>query len=374
MAQETKDIITVLLQQTPRDRLGTTGAQEVKDHPYFHGLDWNSLLRQKVEFVPNLEDEEDTSYFDSRTDRYSHDVEIDTDDTDETPLLLGFQSCSHRFRKTQTRTRLAEERFDRQDSSGTGSDGSGSTCSAEKSSDLTATPSQEEKTAVQTETPKSVAQHDVKSMTEQLSTPESSQTESEEVSPQVHRRRRAHRDVLPRFSISASTAEAIITEIKLTTDASDASASLDEPDSSVQGLSPPIHHSTPTSSKKSTTSRNVVKSASAYGLSLQIPEIDPASVIMTPQAVQSPGGSSTASSRDTSPCRELSPMINSLKPPIIIRRGPRGLGFALRAIRVYLGDTNVYTLQHLVKEVTEGSPAFEAGLRPGDLITQVRAA
>lgn len=37
------------------------------------------------------------------------------------------------------------------------------------------------------------------------STPESSQTESEDVSPQVQRRRRLHghsRDVLPRFSIS----------------------------------------------------------------------------------------------------------------------------------------------------------------------------
>lgn len=62
----TKDIVTVLLQQNPRDRLGTTGAQEVKDHVYFDGLDWNSLLRQKVEFVPHLHNEDDTSYFDSK--------------------------------------------------------------------------------------------------------------------------------------------------------------------------------------------------------------------------------------------------------------------------------------------------------------------
>jgi len=49
-------------------RLGTGGAQEVKEHPYFNGLDWTSLLRQKAEFVPQLADEEDTSYFDSKTD------------------------------------------------------------------------------------------------------------------------------------------------------------------------------------------------------------------------------------------------------------------------------------------------------------------
>lgn len=62
---ETKDIISATLQQNPRDRLGTGGAHEVKEHPYFMGLNWNSLLRQKAEFVPQLDDEEDTSYFDS---------------------------------------------------------------------------------------------------------------------------------------------------------------------------------------------------------------------------------------------------------------------------------------------------------------------
>lgn len=66
------------------------------------------------------------------------------------------------------------------------------------------------------------------------------------------------------------------------------------------------------------------------------------------QPVQSPGGSSTASSRDTSPCRELSPLVTSLKPPIIIRRGPRGFGFTVHTIRVYYGDTDFYTMHHLV--------------------------
>lgn len=39
---------------------------EVKVHMFFLGLDWNGLLRQKAEFIPQLESEEDTSYFDSR--------------------------------------------------------------------------------------------------------------------------------------------------------------------------------------------------------------------------------------------------------------------------------------------------------------------
>lgn len=88
----------------------------------------------------------------------------------------------------------------------------------------------------------------------------------------------------------------------------------------------------------------------------------------------SPGGSSSASSRDASPCRDLlEPSINSLKPPIILRRGPRGFGFTLRAIRVYFGDTDLYTVHHLVMEVERGCPAYEAGLRAGDLVTHVNS-
>ena len=37
----------------------------MKEQPFFDGLDWTNLLRQKAEFIPSLEGEEDTSYFDS---------------------------------------------------------------------------------------------------------------------------------------------------------------------------------------------------------------------------------------------------------------------------------------------------------------------
>lgn len=38
----------------------------MKQHPFFTGLDWTGLLRQKAEFIPQLESEDDTSYFDSK--------------------------------------------------------------------------------------------------------------------------------------------------------------------------------------------------------------------------------------------------------------------------------------------------------------------
>ena len=42
-----------------------TGSHEVKEHHFFVGLDWTALLRQKAEFIPQLDGEDDTSYFDS---------------------------------------------------------------------------------------------------------------------------------------------------------------------------------------------------------------------------------------------------------------------------------------------------------------------
>lgn len=93
---DARDLVTRLLEQDPIVRLGTTGnwtqntflplvshaaskmlvllnvtpylftgSHEVKEHHFFVGLDWTALLRQKAEFIPQLDGEDDTSYFDS---------------------------------------------------------------------------------------------------------------------------------------------------------------------------------------------------------------------------------------------------------------------------------------------------------------------
>ena len=48
----------------------------MKQHSFFTELDWNSLLRQKAEFVPHLESEEDTSYFDSTSANESSGINV----------------------------------------------------------------------------------------------------------------------------------------------------------------------------------------------------------------------------------------------------------------------------------------------------------
>uniref|UniRef100_A0A8C7ZRQ0 non-specific serine/threonine protein kinase n=1 Tax=Oryzias sinensis TaxID=183150 RepID=A0A8C7ZRQ0_9TELE len=201
-------LISALLQTNPLLRLGTGGAFEVKQHPFFSDLDWNSLLRQKAEFIPHLESEEDTSYFDTRSDRYQHINTYDEDDTndDEPVEIRQFSSCSPRFSKV---------------------------C-------LCFSP---------------LEQHG--------------------------------------------------------------------------GFSP-----------------------------LASP--------MSPHSF-----TSNPSSRDSSPSRDFFPAVSVLRSPITIHRSGKKYGFTLRAIRVYIGDSDVYSVHHIVWHVEDGGPAQEAGLCAGDLITHV---
>ncbi|CAK9805829.1 Microtubule-associated serine/threonine-protein kinase 2 [Anthophora quadrimaculata] len=406
---EAKDIITALLQQSPRDRLGTGGSHEVKEHPYFYGVNWNSLLRQKAEFVPQLVNDEDTSYFDTRMDRYNHDIGDDTDDTDDSPLFGSFSSYSPQSRKiSQTRPpqinseqaeldiskkqlfRTELERTVAQLSLGsnssitppsklaesTPSDKNRSSSSSIKSIASIETPPKLEKSNTSFASPATVTSgesqltviknNQVEGTSISLSTPDSSQTESEDISPQIQRKRHVHsRDKLPRFSICIDD-EHMLDLIAANRDATEESKHNSSTDSFESFSAIPI---IPSAKQKS---RSVIKSASTSGLSLVIPTSDFSyDASLNTQPIESPGGSSTASSRDTSPCRELSPLVTSLKPPIIIRRGPCGFGFTVHTIRVYYGDSDFYTMHHLVMAVDQSSPAFEAGLRPGDLITHI---
>lgn len=47
----------------PKKRLGHRGAGEVKFHPFFEGIDWSNLAKQKATFIPQPDGADDTSYF-----------------------------------------------------------------------------------------------------------------------------------------------------------------------------------------------------------------------------------------------------------------------------------------------------------------------
>uniref|UniRef100_A0A8C0V2W9 non-specific serine/threonine protein kinase n=16 Tax=Neoaves TaxID=3078114 RepID=A0A8C0V2W9_CYACU len=210
---DAQDLISKLLRQNPLERMGTGSAFEVKQHRFFKDLDWNGLLRQKAEFIPQLE-----SSVESRSERYQHldsEEEEDTNDDDHVEIRQ-FSSCSPRFK----------------------------------------------------------------------------------------------------FSLFWRPVFLIFAHLCVIT----------------------VDHHT----------------------------CSPLASPMSPHSL-----SSNPSSRDSSPSRDFSPAIANLKPPIIIHRAGKKYGFTLRAIRVYMGDSDIYTVHHMVWHVEEGGPANEAGLREGDLITHV---
>lgn len=66
MSYEAMDLIDKLLTEDPNQRLGSKGAAEVKRHPFFKDINWDTLQRQKAAFVPTSDGALDTSYFTSR--------------------------------------------------------------------------------------------------------------------------------------------------------------------------------------------------------------------------------------------------------------------------------------------------------------------
>lgn len=47
----------------PEHRLGRHGSEEIKTHPFFTGVDWDTIRNIEAPFVPNLKSITDTSYF-----------------------------------------------------------------------------------------------------------------------------------------------------------------------------------------------------------------------------------------------------------------------------------------------------------------------
>ncbi|XP_064187536.1 microtubule-associated serine/threonine-protein kinase 3-like isoform X2 [Anguilla rostrata] len=363
---DAQDLITRLLRQSPLERLGTGGATEVKQHPFFLGLDWNGLLRQKAEFVPQLEGEDDTSYFDTRSERYHHlgsDEDEETNDEESSLEIRQFSSWSNRFSKVysssehlatpsnlsfsstdRSHSEEKEERWERRTGASPGEahrhGGSGDRRQAGHRGSLRPRASSSSSQSERSASPL------VMSSTHSLET-------------------------MPRFAFSTDDeAEVVVSNlhrIRLRSNSTGAKHSSPKdpagPRRYGHQLETPDRQRPPSAGK-------VPKSASVSALSLIITADDMAGGIQT-SPISPHSLSSNPSSRDSSPSRDLSLGVSSLRPPIIIHSSGKKYGFTLRAIRVYMGDSDVYTVHHMVWSVEEGSPAHEAGLRAGDLITHV---
>ena len=73
VSETAKDLINKFIQLDPRKRLGAntdekfpTGGAEIKAHPWFSDINWDTFIEDEAQFIPNPENPEDTEYFDSR--------------------------------------------------------------------------------------------------------------------------------------------------------------------------------------------------------------------------------------------------------------------------------------------------------------------
>uniref|UniRef100_A0A674J5G6 non-specific serine/threonine protein kinase n=1 Tax=Terrapene triunguis TaxID=2587831 RepID=A0A674J5G6_9SAUR len=391
---DAQDLITRLLRHCPLERLGTGGAHEVKHHSFFHNLDWNGLLRQKAEFIPQLEAEDDTSYFDTRSERYRHlgSEDEETNDEESSVEIGQFSSCSHRFSKVyssseylaahsnlsfssseRSQSEEKEDRTERWDRS-SGDEDKNHLSPINRLRSWTSCGS----TAYSSRHERSCSPATLTS-TFSLETMPKFAFSSEDESP-CPGSVKAERPMFvlgdPEAGAGGAAKSSVLSadivslnRIRLR------SNSTGTKNSTPRALEPGLGRrlgspkNTPEKQRVSSGSR-VPKSASVSALSLIITSDDCASgALMSPISPHSL--SSNPSSRDSSPSRDSSLSITSLRPPIIIHSSGKKYGFTLRAIRVYMGDSDVYTVHHMVWSVEDGSPAQEAGLRAGDLITHV---
>lgn len=66
MSAEARDLMDRLMCSDANQRLGARGADEVKKHAFFVGIDWDTITTTEASFVPEVTDPESTDYFDSR--------------------------------------------------------------------------------------------------------------------------------------------------------------------------------------------------------------------------------------------------------------------------------------------------------------------
>lgn len=63
LSANAKDLICRLIQEAPYRMGAKRGLDEFKEHPFFLGIDWQNLSSAKAPFIPDLESDTDTRYF-----------------------------------------------------------------------------------------------------------------------------------------------------------------------------------------------------------------------------------------------------------------------------------------------------------------------
>ncbi|KAA1112873.1 Serine/threonine-protein kinase [Puccinia graminis f. sp. tritici] len=91
LSRESEDLIRRLITSADH-RLGKKGAEEIKDHVFFSGVDWTTIRNIEAPCVPHLKSVTDTSYFptEDSDDLPTEPVGADTDTSSRDLAFLGY--------------------------------------------------------------------------------------------------------------------------------------------------------------------------------------------------------------------------------------------------------------------------------------------
>ena len=62
ISKEAEDLINKMINNSD-ERLGRNGIEEIKKHPFFKGVDWDNIRNTKAPFIPDIQNDYDTKYF-----------------------------------------------------------------------------------------------------------------------------------------------------------------------------------------------------------------------------------------------------------------------------------------------------------------------
>ena len=62
ISKEAEDLINKMINKSD-ERLGRNGIEEIKKHPFFKGVDWDNIRNTKAPFIPDIQNDYDTKYF-----------------------------------------------------------------------------------------------------------------------------------------------------------------------------------------------------------------------------------------------------------------------------------------------------------------------
>ncbi|KAJ8906063.1 hypothetical protein NDN08_002562 [Rhodosorus marinus] len=119
VSDEARDLIIKLLCGR-NSRLGSSGVEEIKKHPFFRNINWDTILGEEPPFVPQLSSRVDLKYFDlpeeeesdrqkrdfCETTRGSSQLSTNSEDRDLSCSPLSSPSCSMQSRRGSFRKEL----------------------------------------------------------------------------------------------------------------------------------------------------------------------------------------------------------------------------------------------------------------------------